>query len=117
MGSIVKALCGCGYEMEMYPGGGMRNFTTHCNFPFFCPHCAIMFEGNLFNKRIACPKCKAINGIPYDSNRICSRRGRRVYEWGFGDDTGRRPDLTDGDYLCPVCGRFTMTFVDVGCWD
>ena len=117
MGSIVKALCGCGYEKEMHLGGGMRNFTTHCNFPFLCPHCAIMFEGNLSRKSIPCSRCKATNGIPYDSDLACRRKGKKVFDWDIEDQIGRRLELTDGDYLCPGCGKFTMTFVDVGCWD
>lgn len=33
MGSLIKAHCDCGLEREMFLGGGMRNFTTYCNFP------------------------------------------------------------------------------------
>ena len=117
MGSIVKAECGCGFEKEMSLGGGMRTFATHCNFPFFCSVCAIMFEANLLKTKIVCPKSKATNSVPYDSDRICLRKGQVVFDWNIPDDTGRRLELTDGDYWCPSCGRPTMTFLDMGCWD
>lgn len=117
MGSIVKAQCGCGFEKEIYLGGGMRTFATYCNFPFFCQACATMFEGNLLKNTVTCPKCNATNNVPYDSDRICLRKGQSVFEWNSTGDTERKLELTDGDYLCPSCGRPNMTFYDVGCWD
>lgn len=117
MGSIVKAQCGCGFEKEMYLGGGMRTFLTQCNFPFFCSACAIMFEGNILGNKVACPKCDATNSVPYNSDRLCLRKGQQVFEWNVAGDAERRLELTDGDYLCPGCGRPNMTFVGVGYWD
>ena len=117
MGSIVSAACDCGYETEICVGGGMRNFTTHCSFPLYCPTCRSLFEGNPFEKKIACPRCGAERALPYDSDQLCHRRGQEVFEWNGGDEIGRRLELTEGDYLCPKCGRFAMTFVHVGCWD
>ena len=117
MGSIVKAHCGCGYEKEMFLGGGMLNFTTHCNFPLYCAQCKILFEGNLFKKKITCPKCGTNDVVPYDSDKLCSRKGERVFDWNATAEIGRVLELTEGDYICPKCGRFAMSFADVGRWD
>ncbi len=112
MGSIISAKCNCGFEKEMFLGGGMQNFTTYCNFPVYCEECRILFESNLFDKEIFCPKCKGTKTIPYDKK--CLQRGTPIFEWNIGDKT---LTLTDGNYLCPKCGSFTMGFVDIGCFD
>jgi Zn finger protein HypA/HybF involved in hydrogenase expression len=112
MGSIIKAYCDCGYENTMPLGGGMKNFTTYCNFPFFCEECRILFEENLFEEQMLCPKCKGTKTIPYDKK--CLQKGTSVFEWNIGD---RELTLTDGKYVCPECGNSTLTFEDEGCWD
>jgi hypothetical protein len=117
MGSIITARCDCGYGEEMYLGGGMLDFTTRCTFPLFCANCKILFKGNLFEKRIVCPECKSEGAIPYDNDQLCHRRGQKVFDWRLEREIGRDPELTDGEYMCPKCGQFTMTFEDVGCWD
>jgi DNA-directed RNA polymerase subunit RPC12/RpoP len=99
-------------------GGGMLNFRTHCAFPAFCEKCGVMFEANLLRKRISCPRCRGTKHVvPYDDGRLCRRKGGEVFQWAMGDQIGRDLILTDGDYLCPQCGRFTMSFAMAGCWD
>lgn len=118
MGAIVRAVCRCGFEREMSLGGGMANFTTHCSFPLYCGRCKALFEGNMLRKRIVCPNCKkARDVVPYDDDRICRRKGEPVFGYATEQKLGRRLVLTDGEYLCPQCGRFTLSFTDIGDWD
>ncbi len=116
MGSIIHASCQCGYEKTMFLGGGMANFTTYCGFPCFCEKCRLLFDANLF-VRVRCPECGQAAAIPYDDSRICLRRGDIVFSWNVSDQFDRELILTDGDYLCPKCEGYTLTFADVGNWD
>jgi hypothetical protein len=117
MGSIVRASCNCGYEIVMPLGGGMMNFTTYCNFPYYCKNCRILFEANLLGKRISCRKCHGKDILPYDDNSLCRQKGNTVFSWHIGEAIEKELILTDGKYLCPKCGDFGMSFSDVGNWD
>jgi Zn finger protein HypA/HybF involved in hydrogenase expression len=62
MGSLISAFCDCRYEKEgMCLGGGMMDFSTYCNFTFYCENCGIIFEGNAFDDKVTCPKCHKDN--------------------------------------------------------
>lgn len=118
MGSIISAHCDCGYEKgEMFLGGGMRNFTTQCNFPHYCEECKIVFEANLFEKERFCPECGKGKVIAYDDERACKSEGDVVFSWYIWFEIDRELKLTDGKYICPACGKFSLTFFDIGCWD
>jgi hypothetical protein len=110
MGSSVKASCKCGYGESILIGGGMLNFKTTCLFPCLCEDCKEVVQGNLLAKRTKCPKCGKTGIIPYDDPKLI--------DWNVSGKLGRSLKLTNGDYLCPKCERFTMTFMDDGlCWD
>lgn len=117
MGSVIRARCNCVYEKKMYLASGMVDFDTCFWFPLFCLDCKILFEGDLYMKKIICPNCKSQHAVPYDSDQLCHKRGQVVFECNTDERIGRKLRLTEGDYLCPECGRFTMTFEDVGDWD
>ncbi len=119
MGSIVIAKCGCGFERQMYLGGGMRNFETYCAFPVYCGKCRTFFEANLYQKEIACPACgEAKDVFAYDDGLIGKQRGARVvFRWATEHAIGRDLVLTDGAYLCPQCGQFALSFAMAGYWD
>ncbi len=118
MGTIIKADCRCGFEKEMFLGGGMMNFTKYCAYPMYCGQCRILFESNLFQKQISCPNCNRANDVvPYDHERVCRRKGKEVFRWATEHEIGRNLTLTDGEYLCPKCGRFTLSFTMSGYWD
>ena len=118
MGSIIGAHCDCGYEKgKMFLGGGMMNFTTQCNFPHYCEECNILFEANLFEKERLCPECGKEKVIAYDDERACKSEGTVVFSWDVEDEIGRKLKLTDGEYICPGCGKFSLTFFDIGRWD
>jgi len=60
-------------------------------------------------------KCKKRNVIPYDDDSVCSRNGDSVFAWDVEDRIGRM--LANGNYLCPECGKFKLSFSAIGCWD
>ncbi len=117
MGSIIEASCLCGYKREMFLGGGMLDFTTSCNFPIFCGKCSSLFEANLLDNNQKCPKCHSPNIIPYDDNSLSKNKGKVVFTWDMQEKLGRELILTDSKYLCPNCGQFLLSFLDIGVWD
>ncbi len=117
MGSMLKAICKCGYSSTVMMGGGMRDFTKYCGFPFYCEDCKIMFTGNAFDKKLKCPECGSKKVIAYDDDRICKKKGEEMASWATEDKIGRDLVLTDGRYLCPECGKFNLSFVHFGCFD
>ncbi len=51
MGSILKAICFCGFEKEdIYYGGGMMDFATHCGVPAINQRTGQFLTENYFNK-------------------------------------------------------------------
>jgi hypothetical protein len=118
MGSIISAHCDCGYEIaEMFLGGGMMDFTTRCYFPHYCGERKTLFEANVFEKEIQCPECGKEGAISYDDERICESEGKIVFSWNVEDEIGRELELTDGKYICPGCGKFSLRFLNIGDWD
>ena len=119
MGSSVKASCKCGYAESILIGGGMSNFKTTCYFPCLCESCNEIVEENLLNKQLKCPKCGKTGIVPYDDPKLIKTQGAEVVEeWDVSDALGRSLKLTNGNYLCPKCQQFGVTFTDEGfCWD
>ena len=118
MGSMVRGHCSCGYGTEaMMLGGGMRDFTTECTFPYYCEECKILFIANVFQENTCCPECGSEKVVAYDDKKACKSEGEEVFSWNVKDKIGRVLKLTDGKYICPACGKFNLTFTDMGCWD
>jgi len=117
MGSIISARCNCGYENnEMFLGGGRIAFTTTCNFPFYCEECKILFETNLLKKKRECPECSNKNIIAYDEEKACKYEGNIIFSWNI-EGIDRELKLTDGKYICPSCGKFSLSFFNIGFCD
>lgn len=115
MGSQVIARCECGLERKILIGGGMLDFKTNCLFPCMCELCHSIVEANLLSNPVHCPKCNAVNPIPYDDPRLSLTRGENeVASWYMFDGLGRELILTDGKYKCPTCGKMTLSFVNSG---
>ena len=119
MGSAVRAACKCGYNSEFLIGGGMLDFMKMCHFPALCHECNNIVGVNLIARTPRCPKCKSKNLTAYDQPEIIKRRGKNVVaSWNMEEKLGRELELTDGDYLCPSCGDFHLTFAHTGLmWD
>jgi hypothetical protein len=115
MGSTVIARCKCGYEKRFFIGGGMGDFTTRCSFPSLCKDCKTIVDVNLLGKPPECSACGSAHVVPYDSEEVVERRGDQVVaDWNMEDKLGRRLELTDGLYYCPLCDSFNLSFTDAG---
>ncbi len=118
MGSMINAKCKCGYVKEnMCLGGGMMNFTTECSFPYYCEDCNSLVEANVYDANKKCPECNSNNLISYDDRKICKPKGNEVFSWNVSGEIGKELTLSEGDYLCPDCGKFNLRFEHYGCWD
>lgn len=77
MGTIVRAVCECGYAREMLCGGGMANFESVCMFPVYCRTCTVLESANLFDAPPRCPKCGTDHVIAYDHHELVRRSDGR----------------------------------------
>tara|TARA_B100000315_G_C14547437_1_gene573961 strand:+ start:544 stop:900 length:357 start_codon:yes stop_codon:yes gene_type:complete len=118
MGSIVNAVCKCGYEKELFIGGGMSNFETVCHFPSYCQNCNDLVQTNLYEKTVKCPQCKSEKVVAYDQKELISKLGMKVVCcWNTFEELGRVIALTNGNYLCPSCSNNRLKFYKAGNWD
>jgi Zn finger protein HypA/HybF involved in hydrogenase expression len=119
MGSEVIARCECGINAKILIGGGMESHMHTCYFPCLCELCHKVVQVNLLAKRVACPKCKKEHVTPYDDPKLIGKiGGEEITSWDMAEEVGRILILTDGDYLCPKCGKSTLHFEESGlCWD
>lgn len=118
MGTIVRAVCECGYAREMLCGGGMANFESVCLFPVYCRTCGLLEAANLFDAPLRCPKCGTDHVIAYDHHELVGQKGKEeVFSWNVKERIGRNPRLSDGHYLCPACQRMQLRFQESGYWD
>jgi hypothetical protein len=59
MGYVIQPQCTCGYQhKQIFMGGGIKNYETSCEVPFYCEECSKIKTRNLFKKRPKCKKCK-----------------------------------------------------------
>lgn len=118
-GTIVRAACPCGYDSgSMFLFGGRANFKTYCAFPVYCQECPGLEVVNLYAGEPACPGCREARALPYDDPSLVGVPGGNVIaSWNTVKRLGRALNLTDGAYLCPKCGKFSLRFAPVGLWD
>ena len=117
MGSSVIAKCTCGFETPpLMIGGGMMNFMEFCAFPAYCAKGSHLVTVNMFDNPLRCSKRHKAPPVPYIDESLTKERGVKIVaEWNFED---RELELTDGQYFCPSCHEFTMTFIEGGVmWD
>jgi hypothetical protein len=118
MGLEVMATCDCGVNTFIMVGGGMRDFTTTCYFPCLCEACQGLVQFNLLDQDKRCPQCQGKRIIPYDDPGLLGTPGLKIVaEWRMQDQLGRDLQLTDGQYKCPRCNKYTLRFEESGCFD
>lgn len=121
MGSILKAICKCGFESEeIFAGGGFQNFRTTCNAPAICLKCGKLLVGNYLEEHEKCPDCGE-NITFYDDPKLqtqknSSKKLTNIFYWHLGDEKGDF-ELPNTRYLCPKCGKMTLVFILIGNWD
>ena len=119
MGCSAIASCPCGYDSgELMIGGGMRNFHEVCLFPAYCKEGNHLVDINMHEHPRRCSAGHATEPVPYNSQSLIKTIGPEVVaEWGWLDE-GNHVVLTNGQYFCPACHQYTLTFRDGGImWD
>lgn len=121
MGSIIKAVCKCGFESgDIFAGGGFQNFQTTCMAPAICLNCRKLLIKNYTKEHEKCPDCGRevtfYNDPQVQTQTNESKKTRDIFSWHTNDE---REDfqLPDTQYLCPKCGKMTLTFILIGNWD
>ena len=113
MGTMVEAVCGCGYSSGvMALGGGRSNHLTSCGFPCYCKACKSLFKANMFDPDVSCPNCGTSSVVPYDDLSLALTDGvvDEIFSWNTSDTLGRELKLYDGKYFCPGCDHFSLMF-------
>ena len=113
MGTMVKAVCGCGYSSEvMALGGGRSNHLTSCGFPCCCKACKSLFKANMYDPDVSCPHCYTSSVVPYDDPSLAVTGGveDEIFSWNTSDRLGRDLQLHDGVYFCPSCSESGLRF-------
>jgi len=122
MGSILKAQCKCGFELEdIFAGGGMLNFHEICDAPAICLNCNIFLIKNYMKKYSKCPRCQ--KKVAFYNDLQVQKKVSESYEtyndifsWNVNDEKGEFR-LPDTQYYCPECNEMTLKFVCIGSWD
>ena len=119
MGSLVIAVCECGYTAESAVGGGMATFKEICYFPAYCEQCHELVEADLLARPVNCPVCEGTPVTPYNDEKLIGEIGEEEVEsWNMEEDLGRELVLTNGTYFCPACEEFKLRFKPgMLCWD
>ena len=117
-GAIVSAACPCGYHRErMNLFGGLTNFRTVCRFPALCRTARTIVLGNLLDPAAGASDCPAPDMVFYSDPSLAPEKpGPAVISWNLPDGRGVAA-LFGGGYVCPVCGRRTLTFRHEGFWE
>lgn len=122
MGSSVIASCSCGFETPpLMIGGGMMNFHEFCAFPAYCAKGNHLVTVNMFDSPLRCTRRHKSVPVPYNDDSLIKKLGENIVaEWNIGEEFFGKLhfQLTDGQYFCPSCHEFTMTFSEGGImWD
>ena len=117
-GDMVSAACPCGYQKKAMPiFGGFATYKTSCLFPALCRPTRTMVLGNLMAPGTGAKDCPAADMVFYNDPSLAPQKaGRAVATWNLPDGRGSVA-LYEGGYLCPACGRRTLTFRHEGVWD
>jgi len=113
MGTMVEAVCGCGYSSGvMALGGGRSNHLTSCGFPCYCKACKSLFKANMYDPDVSCPQCDTSSVVPYDDPSLALTGGvvDEIFSWNTADRLGRDFQLYDGVYFCPGCSESGLRF-------
>ena len=111
LGDIIEAKCECGFSAEIFVGGGKFNFKTYCGFPFYCNNCKTLYCGNYLKEEWLCKNCNSSDVLPYNNDSLREHTSNKViFGWNVNE---KRFELTDDNYLCPSCHKFSLKFSSV----
>lgn len=103
MGSVHKATCDCGFQVDIAVGGTMAGYRRHAAFPFHCGRCGLV-GANTVPAVPRCPRCRSAEIQPYGRPPVSLDSGAgTVLGWGAfsARATGN---------LCPNCQKMTLVF-------
>lgn len=104
MGMMIEALCdACGSEDHVTIGHGLRGGNSYSGWPVACWECGRVRGANTRQIPLRCTTCKSEDVAPYIEGPIMTAGTRTVESW-------EQLKLTDGDCLCPNCGRRSLHF-------
>ncbi|MBN2106058.1 MAG: hypothetical protein JW832_01425 [Deltaproteobacteria bacterium] len=107
MGSIIKALCSCGFETEFFGGSLRSDQQSVCMAPALCAGCGNLQTVNYLEKDCHCPVCRA-TVVFYNDPAL---QAEQV-------SSGPQPEdfvLPRSACLCPSCGCFSLHFEPLSC--
>jgi len=120
MGIGVRVTCACG-GAATYPLGPAPRVPAQCFFPFLCRACRRMSVSDVTSRAVACDHCGSPDVVPYGHPEAMRAAGPTIvldcarYDTAWPAASLR---LTDGQYFCPACGEFTLSFAGTGLlWD
>lgn len=97
--------------------GGLANHRTMCRFPALCRSTGAIALGNLLDPAAGAGDCPASDMVFYNDPSLAPEHpGPALVSWNLPDGRGVAA-LFEGGYVCPVCGRRTLTFRHDGFWD
>jgi len=116
-GTIVKAHCPCGYSKGMSLFGGKKNFKTVCKFPALDTARADITLYNVYDYPDLETNPGTTGLISYAAKELMPEHpGEPVVFWNI-QRPGKTLTLYQGGYVCPRCGKRTLTFHSVGFFD
>ncbi len=116
MGSMMQAVCTCGYESEMMNlGFGFNSMIFDKNGivgldayePFYCEACKNVQEGSGLKKFNRCTNCKK-KMVSYLEPLISDEMQLH---------SAREEKLLKQRWRCPSCKKNTLRFYECGLWD
>jgi hypothetical protein len=119
MGIIVLASCTCGfYSSELFLGVGMKSGKFYI--PVACTTCLEIKSINIEVKRFSlnCSNCRTpLSFFHYLEEKLSWDKMREedfLLCWKEKDGLMVIPNRP---FICPCCGKTTLVFKNVGCWD
>jgi len=111
MGTLVDAICDCGYRVELSLGCGFGTFNVASLVAVHCRSCHAVCRANERVSPLACAECGSVDVEVYTEppeDPADSKDARRKWVPG-GPWRGR--------YLCPKYLQTRLAFRNVGQWD
>jgi DNA-directed RNA polymerase subunit RPC12/RpoP len=120
VGSILRSTCPCGFKIEpLLVGCGYLDHNGTFRAPAYCVRCKKIVVSD-YQKKKRCRTCGTplifYNDPALQTDTDRNQKISPVFIERIGNSATEFV-LPDIPYLCPACGKKTMTFTDVGCWD
>lgn len=105
MGSSTDAHCyNCGYDVYLSIGGGMFSYLEKTDWPIHCFECKTITSTNIRISPLTCTNCKSTNVKEVQDKELYAGDGN------YSAITCWERQLTDGNYKCPKCNKFTLRY-------